>query len=123
MSAVSGENPVMCAATVSANHLMKPTRFSPSASATSVANHASVFQAALLEVMSSHVTTRKMSISEITRIAAVVASMMSPPNIHSSSAITTSIPSVISRPLKRPIVSSSLAAHAGTSAPSFTSGG
>jgi hypothetical protein len=82
-----------------------------------------VFHADLLEMMSSHVTILSNSISEITTRAAVVASMMSPPKIQSTRAITTRTPSVISRWLSGPIFSSSLAAHAGTSAPSFTSGG
>ncbi len=56
-------------------------------------------------------------------MAAVVASMIFPPKIHSSSAITTRIPSVISRWVIGPIFSSSFAAQAGTSAPSFTCGG
>ena len=65
----------MCAATASANHLTKPTRLRPSASATSVANQASVFHAAEFLTMSSQVTTPVSSISEITTSATVVALM------------------------------------------------
>jgi len=44
-----------------------------SARATSVANHASVFHAALFDTMSSHVTTPVTSMSEMMRRATVVA--------------------------------------------------
>src|SRR5262249_53638035 len=123
MIAASGLRPPRCAPTVSANHLMKPTRARPSASATKVANHASVFQASLYEVMSLHLMTLVISISAMTTKAAVVAFITSPPKTHSSKAITTYTSNSISFFVRPPILVSSLAAHCETSEPSLTSGG
>ncbi len=72
---MNGEKPPICAPMVSANHLTKPTLLRPSASATNVANHASVFHAAEFLTMSSQLTTPNTSISEMTTSAAVVALM------------------------------------------------
>ena len=61
--AVKGVKPAMLEATPSANHFTKPTLLSPPASATRVANQASVFHAAFFEVTSSQLMTPVSSIS------------------------------------------------------------
>src|SRR5258706_14556210 len=96
MTAIVGDTPLSCPPTTSANHLTNPTWLRPPARATRVANHASVFHADLLEMMSSHVTILSNSISEITTMAAVGASINSPPKNQTTRAVPTRIPSWIS---------------------------
>ena len=120
---MKGVKPTMLEATPSANHFTKPTLLRPPASATRVANQASVFHAALLAMTSSQLMTPVTSIRQITTSATVVALMKSPPKIHSASASSTSAASVSSRRVMPPIFCSSAAAQRGTSSPLFTPGG
>ena len=113
----------MCAAMALASHFTNPTWLRPSASATRVANQASVFQAALFATTSSQVTTPVMIISAMTTKAAAVGSIYAPPKIHSNSATTTRIARMISFRVIGPIFCSSDPAHFGTSSPDLTSGG
>src|SRR5215468_10892201 len=95
-TAACGKTPSSFVATVCANQFTNPTRVSPSASATKVANHTSVFQAAKFFVMSPQVTTLVTSINEMMISAAVVALTSSARKIQSTSASTTKTASMIS---------------------------
>src|SRR5438034_8948513 len=113
----------MCEPTLSANHFTNPTRLSPSARVTSVANHASVFHAGPFFTTSSQLTTFSTIINAIATNATVVALMKSPPKIHNASASNTSTANVISRIESAPSFASSSPAHFGTSSPDLTVGG
>ena len=123
MISVPTEKPDIEAAAALANHVRKPTRASPSAMATSVANQTSTFHAVLWPMTSSQVMTRVTIIRHRPISATVVASNCLPPKIHSSSARTASPPIVSSLVEMAPMRTSSSRAHFGASALSLTLGG
>ena len=116
--------PVSASAAVSANQPMKPTVFSPPASVTSVANHTSTFQAALLPMMSFHCDDpgehhqRDDDQRHHRRIDEVAAE-----DPQGAAPGSPAPPMISSLRDTRPILPSSSAAHAGTSVPDLISGG
>src|SRR5215216_3163562 len=119
----TGERPVRMPAAPRPNQSTNSTLFKPSASTTSVANHASTFHAAVLPITSSQDTTPQINISEMPASVTIVGSITRPPNTHRPSASTTSAAMVASRRLTRPSFASSWDAQRGTSALVRTSGG